>query len=119
MAVGAVGSVVSDGLKGNIKTWGDLGKSALRGSVANGIGYGVSKGMAALKVKQIQNMPRSSRKVYLRNSLFRNSQASVNVNLKTFKNASVATNIRLIETQLAVFRSGIYSTITSTLATLF
>ena len=43
MAVGAVGSVTSDLLKGNINSWEDVGESALRGGVANGIGYGVSK----------------------------------------------------------------------------
>ena len=68
MAVGAVGSVTSDFVKGNINSWEDVGKSALRGAVANGLGYGVSKGMAALKVKQIENMTRSSRKIYLRDN---------------------------------------------------
>ena len=119
MGVGAVGSVVSDGLKGNINNWEDLGKSALKGGVANGIGYGVAKGMAALKVKQIGNMPRSSRKVYLRDNFYRNSQANANINLKTFANSSMAVNIGIVETQVAVFRSGVYSTVTSTFATLF
>jgi hypothetical protein len=119
MAVGAVGSVVSDGLKGNINSWEDLGKSALKGGVANGIGYGVAKGMAALKVKQIGNMPRSSRKVYLRDNFYCNSQANANINLKTFANSSMAANIRIVETQVAVFRSGVYSTVTSTFAALF
>ena len=119
MGVGAVGSVVSDGLKGNINNWEDFGKSALKGGVANGIGYGVAKGMAALKVKQIGNMPRSSRKVYLRDNFYRNSQANANVNLKTFANSSMAVNIGIVETQVKVFRSGVYSTVTSTFATLF
>ena len=119
MAVGAVGSVVSDGLKGNINSWEDLGKSALKGGVANGIGYGVAKGMAALKVKQISNMPRSSRKVYLRDNFYCNSQVNANMNLQTFANSSMAVKIGIVETQLAIFRSGVYSTITSTFATLF
>ena len=119
MAVGAVGSVVSDGLKGNINSWEDLGKSALKGGVANGIGYGVAKGMAALKVKQISNMPRSSRKVYLRDNFYCNSQVNANVNLQTFANSSMAVNIGIVETQVAIFRSGVYSTVTSTFATLF
>ena len=119
MAVGAVGNVVSDGLKGNIHSWGDLGKSALRGAVANGIGYGASKGMAALKVKKIGKMPRAYKKAYLRDKIYCNSQKYVNVNLKTFSNASLSENIQLVERQLIVFRSGIYSTVTSTVAALF
>jgi len=119
VAVGAVGNVVSDGLKGNINSWGDLKKSALRGAAANGIGYGVAKGMAALKVKQIGNIPRSSRKVYLRDSFYCNSQVNANINLKTFANSSLAENIRIVEKQVAVFRSGFYSTATSTFAALF
>lgn len=119
MAVGAVGSVTSDFVKGNINSWEDVGKSALRGAVANGLGYGVSKGMAALKVKQIENMTRSSRKIYLRDNFYCTSQVNANVNLHTFANSSMATNIRIVETQVAIFRSGIYSTVTSTLATLF
>ena len=119
MAVGAVGNVVSDGLKGKINSWEDLGKSALKGGIANGIGYGVAKGMAALKVKQIGNMPRSSRKAFLRDNFYCNSQANVNVNLQTFANSTMAANISIVETQIAIFRSGVYSTVTSTLATLF
>ncbi|MBE6639222.1 MAG: RHS repeat-associated core domain-containing protein, partial [Ruminococcaceae bacterium] len=119
MAVGAIGSVASDGIKGNINSWEDLGKSALKGGIANGIGYGVAKGMAALKVKQISNMPRSSRKVYLRDNFYRNSQAKANVNLRTFANSSMTINIGILEKQIAVFRAGVYSTVTSTLATLF
>lgn len=119
MGAGAVGNVVSDALKGNINSMSDLGKSALRGGVANGIGYGVAKGMAALKVRQIGNMPRSTRKVYLRDNFYRNTQAFANTNLKTFANSTLSANIKIVEAQLAIFRSGIYSTITSTVTTLF
>ena len=118
MAVGAIGSVVSDGLKGNINSVEDLGKSAFRGSIANGIGYGVSKGLAALKVKQIDSMPRSSKKIYLRDKLYCNSQKNVNINLKVFSNSSISSNIKIIEKQLIAFRAGVYSTITSTLFTM-
>ena len=119
MAAGAIGSVVSDGLKGNINSWEDLGKSALKGGVANGIGYGVAKGIAALKVKQISNMPRSTRKVYLRDTIYCNGQVNANINLQTFANSSLHMNIQVVEKQIVALRSGVYSTITSTLATLF
>ena len=56
MAVGALGSVVSDGIKGNIHNVQDLGESALNGAVTNGTGYGISKGLARTKVKQLQAM---------------------------------------------------------------
>ena len=66
MAVGALGSVVTDGMKGNINSWDDFKDSARKGAVANGIGYGAAKVLAALKVQQIGKMSRSSRKIYLR-----------------------------------------------------
>ena len=119
MAVGALGNVVSDSLKGNINGFDDLKKSALKGGVANAIGYGIAKGIATLKLNQISNMSRSSRKVYLRDNFYCNSQAQVNNNLRTFANASMSDNIKIIETQFFAFKSGVYSTVTSTLATLF
>lgn len=119
MAVGAVGNVVTDTRKGNINCFGDLAKSAAKGAFANGVGYGVSKSLAALKVKQIKNMPRTTRKAYLRDNIFHNSQASVNANLKIFADASFKSQIALVESQVAIFRSGIYSSVTSTITTLF
>lgn len=119
MAVGAVGNVVSEGLKGKIKNREDFYNSALKGGIANGIGYGVAKGLAALKVKQISNMPRSSRKVYLRDRFYCNSPKNANINLQTFSNSSMAVNIGIIEKQVVAFKSGVYSTVTSTFATLF
>ena len=119
MAVGAVGNVVSDSLKGNINSLGDLGKSALRGAAANGIGYGVSKLAARGKVKQIESMPRSSQKTYLKNNIFHNSQASTNINRQIFRSNTVSANMKLVEQSFSRFRSGIYSTIVSTSASLF
>lgn len=115
MAVGAIGNVVSDGLKGNISSLESIGKSAFRGAVANAVGYGAAKGMAKLKVKQIDNMSRNSRKAYLRDKIFCNSQADVNRNLQVFARSSLS----IVENRLAVFRSGIYSTLTLTVLTLF
>lgn len=119
MIAGAAGNVISDGLKGKIKSAKDVGKSALKGAVANGIGYGVAKGIAAVKVKQISRMPRAKRKVYLRDTFYGNSQSSANKNLKTFSSSSVSSRINILELKLRIFRSGIYSSITSTVANSF
>lgn len=119
MVVGSIGSVVTDSLKGNISSKEDLIGSAGKGAMANGIGYGVAKALAALKVHQIGKMSRSSRKIFLRDNFYCNSQANANANLQTFANSSLSTNISIVEKQVAVFRSGFYSTVTSTVATLF
>ena len=119
MAAGAAGNIMSDFLKGDINSLEDFGKSAVRGGIANGIGYGVAKAMAALKVNQIAKMPRTSRKAYLRDNLYCSPQAYVNTNLAHFNNSSLTNNIKIIESQLALFKSGIYSTVTSTFALLF
>lgn len=119
MAVGAAGNIVSQGLKGNIKDMDDLGEVALQGAIANGIGYGAAKSAAALKVKQIEHMPRSSRKIYLRDNIYHNSQANANQNLHTFANSSTSMNIKTIETEIAIYRSGFYSTIVSSIYSLW
>ena len=116
IAVGAAGSVVTDGLKGNINNCKDFWESASRGAVANMLGYGVAKVMAALKVSQINNMSRASRKLFLRNEIFCNSQANANKNIHMFSQNTIFQNMKLIEGKLYIFRSGIYSTITSTFA---
>ena len=119
MAVGAFGSVSSDFFKGNLNNWKDVGESALRGGITNGIGYWVSKGMAALKVKQIENMPRADKKVYLRDNVYHSSQANVNINMQSFIKSSMSKKINIVEARLPIFRSGFYSTVTSTLVALF
>ena len=119
MIAGAAGNVITEGLKGKIRSVDDLSKTALKGAVANGIGYGVAKGIAALKVKHIERMPRAKKKVYLRNTFYGNSQANVNKNLKTFSTSSMSSRINILELKLRIFRSGIYSTITSTVANSF
>jgi len=62
---------------------------------------------------------RPARKVYLCDNFYCNSQANANVNLRTFENSPMAVNIGIVETQIAIFRSGVYSTVTSTFTTLF
>ena len=119
MAVGAFGSVSSDFFKGNLNNWKDVGESALRGGITNGIGYWVSKGMAALKVKQIENMPRADKKVYLRDNVYHSSQANVNINMQSFIKSSMSKKINIVEARLPIFQSGFYSTVTSTLVALF
>ena len=119
MAAGSVGNVFTEYMKGNINSWGDLGSVALDGVLASGFGEGVTKGMSFIKVKQIGKMPRMSRKSFLRDKLFCNAQSSVNANLRTFVGNSLRTNMNLVEDQLPIFRSGIYSTAASSLWSLF
>lgn len=109
----------TDFFKGNLNNWKDVGESALRGGITNGIGYWVSKGMAALKVKQIENMPRADKKVYLRDNVYHSSQANVNINMQSFIKSSMSKKNNIVEARLPIFRSGFYSTVTSTLVALF
>ena len=111
MAVGALGNVVADGLKGNINSVSDFGESVVSGAVANGIGYGISKGLASMKVKKIQAMPRSAEKRCIKEML--PSQADVNINLHNFNQAPMSANIKLIEDSYIGFRASIYSTVSS------
>ena len=116
---GAVGNVATDAIKGNIHSKSDIAKSAFRGALANGIGWCISKGIAALKVQSIKHMPRSARKCYLRNNIFNNtanSQALSNINMYRFMGNSLRANIKLVERSLTIFKSGFYSTATSTLS---
>lgn len=83
MSVGAAGSLATNLIKGNIDDIEDVKNSAFIGAIANAFGYLASKVMAASKVKQIQSMPRSQQKNYLRDVMF-HSQADVNVNLRKF-----------------------------------
>lgn len=120
LLAGAAGNVVSNAMKGNIKSFGDAKGYAKEGAVANGIGWGVSKAFAAIKVLEINNLPRSNQKIILRDSVFKNSQANVNANLSTFHDSSLPQNILRIEnSNFFAFRSGIYSSITSTLIPIF
>ena len=119
MVVGGIGNVVSDGLKGNIKNSQDFRRSATRGAIANGIGFLVSKGLAFLRVKQIDNMSRTNRKTYLRDNIYCTAQSEANVNIHIYADTSLPAKIALVEQQLVAFKSGAYSTATSTMTMLF
>ena len=89
------------------------------GAGANSIGYAASKGVAALKAKKINSMPRTQQKSYINRKLYRGSQANVNVNYHNYMSKTKSGKIGFIESKLRAFKSGIYSTITSTFAGLF
>lgn len=113
VALGAVGNLTSDFIKGNLKERKDVVNSALKGGLANAVGFVFQKGMEFLKVKQISNMPRTERKLFLKTKVYQNSQAFVNSNLRTFANATVGQNMKIVSKALTVFKSGIYSTLVS------
>ena len=75
----------------------------------------IVSGTTTAKVNEINNMHRFARKVYLRNNTYGNSQAKVNMNLKTFGEAPISANIKLIESQITIFRVGVYATVSYTI----
>ena len=110
----------ADSLKGNIHSAADLGNSLWRGGVANTMGYIVSRGLATVKVKQIDDLSRSAKKIFIRDNIYNGSpQGMVNANLHTYDSLTKIERIHLVESKLAVFRSGLYSTITSTCISIF
>ncbi len=111
---GAAGNVLTDAIKGNIHDKSDLIQSAKMGAIANLLGYGVLKGGAAIKVRKIETMPRANRKCFLRDYIFRNSQANVNKNMKTFASYTFFQKMGLVEKNILVFKLGVYSSVTST-----
>ena len=117
--VGAVGNIISDSIKGNIKNGEDVISSVAWGAGANSVGYIASKGVAALKVKKIDSMPRAQQKRYINRKLYRGSQANVNVNYHNYMSKTTSGKIGVVEKTLRAFKSGVYSTITSTFAGLF
>ena len=110
IALGATGNVIGDIIRGDISSISDVAESAFNGAVANGIGYGFSKLAANIKVNRINSMNRSSKKTYLRDVFYKNSQNSVNTNLITFQNNP----LKQVEERFWVYKSGFYSTVTST-----
>lgn len=91
-----------------------------RGGVANTMGYIVSRGLATVKVKQIDDLSRSAKKIFIRDDIYNGSpQGMVNANLHTYDSLTKIERIYLVESKLAVFRSGLYSTITSTCISIF
>ena len=118
MAVGAAGNFATDAIKGNIKTVEDAGRSMAEGAIANGLGYLATKAVAAVKVSSMKGMSRTENKVFLRDKVFHSSQAQVNQNLREFANYTFGQKVTKIANGLRVLRSGIFSTVTSTMALL-
>lgn len=114
--VGAAGNVASDLIKGDINETSDYFVSAGKGAFANTIGFLEAKGMAASMSKEIGSMPRYEEKRFLRDNIFHCSQGNVNVYLHEFTNSSPLEKMRLIEgSSMFAFKTGIYSTTTSSL----
>ena len=88
--------------------------SARNGALANAFGFLVAKGMAIAMGEKIGSMPRNEEKRFLRDNIFHCSQGHVNECLHEFTNSSLLEKTRLIENSgLFVYKSGIYSTFTS------
>ena len=115
-AVGAIGNFTTDAFKGDIHSVADAGRSMASGSLANGLGFVVSKAVAITKVCKVDQMPRTARKAFLRDEVFHNSQAMVNQNLRSFRNYSFFKRVAKIENSSPILKSGIYSSLTSTIA---
>lgn len=71
-----------------IKPKKDFVSSAVWGAGANSIGYAASKIVASAKVKKIDKLSRTKRKVYVNKKLYRSSQANVNVNYRIYNATS-------------------------------
>ena len=61
IAVGTAGNVTTELIKGNINSPEDVAVSAVKGGIINGFGYGIAKGIATLRIKQIGNIEYSAR----------------------------------------------------------
>ena len=108
LITGAVGNIATDIIKKDITSAQDLVVSGLFGAAANGVGYTLSKYLSKIKVGEINEMNRASKKNYLTDKIFKNSRA--NANLHTFMDNPYG----IVEKSFAVFKYGIYSTISST-----
>ena len=84
-------------------------KSIGLGAVSSLAGVGGAKIMSALKVKQIGEMSRGIQKQYLKNNVFFSSQSKVNSNYRAFNNVGMVGKMRIIENNMLIFKSGIYS----------
>ena len=109
---GAAGNVISTAINGKIKSAGDLVKSAAAGAAANVVGYAASKFMAWRKAKSIDGMNRTARKQFLQERFYGNKHRYVNSNLSSFRRNPISA----VMSRYKVYRYGIYSSITSTIA---
>lgn len=119
VVAGATGNIITSAIKNQLKTDKDIAISAAKGGVANLAGHVASKGVAVLKVKNIKCMTRTQQKNYINRKIYRGTQANINVNYSTYNSQTTRGKISILESKLPVFKSGIYSTFTSTLAGLF
>ena len=109
---GAAGNVISTAINGKIKSAGDIVKSAAAGAAANVVGYAASKFMAWRKAKSIDGMNRTARKQFLQERFYGNKHRYVNSNLSSFRRNPISA----VMSRYKVYRYGIYSSITSTIA---
>ena len=79
-------------------------------SYTNGVGYSVGKFFTKVKADKILSMPRSLKKSYLADFVFKNSHDYVNANLNTFMDNPFG----VVSASFNVFRYGVYSIISST-----
>ena len=111
LVVGAMGSIASDMINGNLNCIQDVLNSGIKGATANAVGYGVGKLFAKIKANKIASMSREVRKNYLTDNVYKNSRSFGNANLHTFADNPVGT----VELTFKVFKYGIYSSISSKL----
>ena len=119
MGVGAIGSIVTDAMKGNIEDVNDVVESVTWGAGANAVGYIVSRSIAVAKVSQIDDMTRSSQKRFLNEHIYKDSRAKININYHSYMANDIRGKVNIVEKSLIGFRAGIYSTTMSTIATTF
>ena len=86
--------------------------SKISGALSNAFGYGLSELMSKVKADKILSMNRAEKKSYLTDHVFKNGRANANANLHTFTDNPIGT----IKKSFAVYKYGIYSTLSSTSA---
>ena len=112
LAVGAIGNLASDGIRGNLKSTEDVVKSAGLGAFANGVGYKANDIASKLKVKSINKLSRPQKKNYLMKKFYKNGRKNINLNLKRFRYKPV----KQVQKRYFRFRAGVYSSVSSTAA---
>ncbi len=110
IATGFVANICSDAIKGEINNMEDMLISGGEGAFANLVGYGVGLACTAIKVSMINSMPRSLKKSYLTDFVFKNSHDYVNANLNTFMDNPFG----IVSASFNVFRYSVYSILSST-----
>ena len=114
MVLGTISQLASDFSNGDVQSVGDVVKSIGIGAVSSLAGVGGTKIMSALKVKQIGEMSRGIQKQYLKNNVYFSSQSQINSNYREFNSLNFSGRMSVIQSNMRVFKSGIYSTTFST-----